>query len=181
MTRYDSETSEAASGSSTALAKTPARALAFASSVPLPPSPAEVASHIDRQTARVRSSLRKAVKQSGVSERVDTVRDTIRLHTSVFIPLFFAYFFNLALKAKHGGAKNAKNLHPLAQYDPLTFNLAKGVTTWLVYSKHFSMIGFPSAVTAAKIDYYLPGGWYGVLVGAGIGTITSIYEAILRK
>ena len=229
-----------------ALARTPAvqKSLAFASSVPLPPSPAVVASHIDRQTQKVRSSLNKAYKQSGISDYVDNTRDRISttasietlaiiielwglqreilpvkyltivpasqklgtpafpakipdlfvllsadfwssfllwLSVSVVMPMTFAYFFNLTLKAKHGGAKNAKALHPATQYDPLTFNISKALITYLIYAKDTTVFGWPGEVSKARIESNVPGGYQGVLIASGIGILASIYEAVLKK
>lgn len=222
----------------------PARRLTFASSVPLPPSPAVVADQIDRQTAKVRSSLAKVYNDSGIVESVDNFRDRISttafiqtaaiiielaglqehvlpikylsmipasetlgtpaiplkvpdlfvmltsdfwatsllwLATSIVLPMAISYFFNLRLKAKSGGIRHAKDVHPSAQYDPLTFHLAKGLIAWLVYGKHLTLLGWPASETSAKIDYFMPGGYQGVLVASGIGAITRIYEVVLRK
>lgn len=101
--------------------------------------------------------------------------------TSVILPLTAAYFFNLALKAKHGEVRHSRHSHPAAQYDPLSFNLSKALVTWLVYSKDLAYFGTPSQVTKQRIDYSVPGGYQGVLVASGIGVITSLYEAALRK
>lgn len=224
--------------------RSPAQKLAVASNVPLPPSPAAVASHIDRQAAKVRSGFQKAYKQSGFHDYVDNVRDKVSttasietialaieliglrveilpwkylsmipasriLHTpeipikvpdlfvllsadfwstfllwfitSAVLPMAFAYFFNLTLKAKHGHVKHAKNVAPSAQYDPLTFNLSKGLIMWLIYGKNVTLFGWPGDRTKAKIDYSVPGGYQGVLVATGIGALTSVYEAVLKK
>lgn len=58
------------------MTQTPARSpLSIASS--LPPSPAVIASAVDRQTAQVRRNLSRAWNKSGVSERSDVLRETL--------------------------------------------------------------------------------------------------------
>ena len=231
--------------SSTALMRTPAAAKALIpANVPLPPSPAQVASHIDRQAARVRSKLNEVYKSSGLTEYADNIRDgvsstasiesiaiVIELYglinellpkktlfmvpsvhavglpefpvktndlfllltadfwtafglwflTSAFLPLTAAYFFNLTLKNKHGVVKHGKAAHPAAQYDPLTFNLSKALVMWITYSRNASFYGWPAEATKARVEGAIPGGYQGLLIASGIGVITSLYEAVLRK
>ena len=245
MTDTISRETSAPAGTSTALAtRTPNQRLTFAANVPLPPSPAVVASHIDRQAAKVRTTLNRVYKQSGVVDYVDIVRDKVSstasietiaicielfglrsellptkylttipasktvgtseipikvldlfvlltsdfwstfllwFSTSILIPMTFSYFFNLTLKAKHGHVKHAKGTQASNQYDPLTFNVAKGLFMWLVYGKGLTLFGWPSLYTTDRVDYNVPGGYQGVLVACGIGTLTSLYEAALNK
>ena len=101
--------------------------------------------------------------------------------TSVLIPMTFSYFFNLTLKAKHGHVRNAKGMHASNQYDPLTFNISKALFMWLVYGKGVTLFGWPGVFTTDRVDYNVPGGYRGVLIACGIGTLTSLYEAVLNK
>lgn len=101
--------------------------------------------------------------------------------TSVALPVMFSYVFNLTLKAKHGGVRHAKHLQSAAQYDPLSYNIAKGLVAWLVYVQGVRLGGWVNAESVANLETTIPGGHQGVLVGAGIGALTSIYEAVLRK
>lgn len=103
------------------------------------------------------------------------------LATSVLLPMTFSYFFNLPLKAKHGHVKHAKNAQSSTQYDPLTFNISKALITWLVYTKGIRIGGWVNGGSVAKLDAAFPGGHQGVLIGTGIGALTSIYEAVLNK
>ena len=216
----------------------------FASSVPLPPSPAVVAEQIDRQTAKVRSSITKYWVESGIVEASDSLRDKLSstvtieslalvvelwgmqkdilpikslalipsstmlgtpeipakvpdlfvllssefwttfslwLATSVLLPVMFSYFFNLTLKAKHGGIRHAKNMQPAVQYDPLTFNISKALIAWLVYAQGIRLGGWVNAESVDKLETAIPGGHQGVLIGTGIGALTSMYEAVLKK
>ena len=101
--------------------------------------------------------------------------------TSMLLPLLSAYIFNITLKAKHGEAKHSRQSHPAVQYDPLTFNLSKALITWLVYVQNVEYHGLASEQTKQTILNSVPGGYQGVLAATGIGVITSLYEAILRK
>ena len=95
--------------------------------------------------------------------------------------MIFAYFFNLGLKAKHGQVRHAKNVHPANQYDPLAFNISKALVAWLVYRQELSFGGLVADESIQKIQDNVPGGYQGIMIGAGIGALTSIYEAILKK
>ncbi|QDS70721.1 hypothetical protein FKW77_002799 [Venturia effusa] len=101
------------------------------------------------------------------------------LGTSLFIPLFFAYFFNFTSQIKTPRTRAAAA--SVYKYDPLTFNVVKALTTWLVYSRAFRFGGFLTDATVARVNGAFPGGFQGVLVGSGIGALASIYEAILQK
>lgn len=228
------------------MAKTPKQKLALPQNIPLPPSPAVVAGHIDRQTARVRSRLNKVYKQSGVVEQTDSVRDMASstaaiesltvlaelygLHyylvpwksvfevpasynlvsntsyplmipdffnvlkadfwsvlltwafTNVLVPYTLAYFFNLTLKVKQGTIKSSKPVPSYAaNYDHLTFNIAKALVAYVVYSQHFQLFGFPTLHSTGVIKEQLIGGYNSILISSGIGVLTSLYEAVLRK
>ncbi|KAA8569169.1 hypothetical protein EYC84_000838 [Monilinia fructicola] len=93
QTTDDSETERARS--ITALARTPrAGALAFASNVPLPPSPAVVADVIDRRTAVLRAKANEYYKDLGVVEAVETARETV----STVVALEFILLLSEALQ-----------------------------------------------------------------------------------
>lgn len=83
------------------------------------------------------------------------------LLTSVFLPLLGGWFINL----KGDGG-----------YDAVSFNAVKAITAWVVYVRG----GGPSASTRV-VARGIPGGSVGMLVGAGVGALAGIYEAVLRK
>ncbi|KAL1650070.1 hypothetical protein SLS58_001448 [Diplodia intermedia] len=97
--------------------------------------------------------------------------------TSLFIPLVFAYFFNITIKNKANGFETK----PTYQVDPLTFNLAKALVSYMVYAQGVRFSGLVGDETVFTVANALPGGHQGVLIGAGIGTIVSIYEAVLKR
>ena len=101
------------------------------------------------------------------------------LGTSLFLPLLFAYFFNFTSQIKTPRTRAAAaSVHT---FDPLTFNVVKALTTWLVYSQGLRLGGIVSDATVARVNGAFPGGYGGVMIGAGVGGLVSIYEAILQK
>ncbi|KAI9807407.1 MAG: hypothetical protein M1833_000152 [Piccolia ochrophora] len=231
---------EISSAVSDATSRTPRRNLSLARSVPLPPSPAVVADAIDRRTAVLRSKVGDAWDNAGLTERAESVREslssvvsiealvlfvealglraevlplryaftlpaipalrtseypvalpdlfllltssfwspfTLWALTSLAAPLAFAYFFNLTLKSKPG-SRAAQSSY---RFDPLTFNIAKALVAFLVYIQGVDFGGFISEDSADRIRGALPGGGAGVILGAAIGGVATIYEAVLRK
>ncbi|KAI9777188.1 MAG: hypothetical protein M1839_009031 [Geoglossum umbratile] len=228
-------------------ARTPRSNLTFASSIPLPPSPAVVADAIDRRTAILRSKVGHAWENSGVTEKVYGAREllssvvsveaivlsiellgvgieimplryafeipaidllntpscqvslpdlfllltssfwspfTLWISTSLLIPLVFAYFFNITLRAKtshHMGARARPSPEPQYLFDPLAFNIVKALVTWLVFAQGLRFGGLVGDGTVDRIQGSVPGGYEGVLIGAGVGVLVSIYDAVLKK
>ncbi|KAI9668945.1 MAG: hypothetical protein M1817_005168 [Caeruleum heppii] len=107
---------------------------------------------------------------------------TLWFLTSIAVPLLFAYFFNLTLKHKsthgHARAQLTKASHV---FDPLTFNLAKALTAFLVYSQEVKFGGLLGYETVDRVRQAIPGGTEGILIGAAVGAVTSLYDAALKK
>ena len=103
--------------------------------------------------------------------------------TSLFVPLFFAYFFNLTLKAKraHAGSHNQPTHQSTQMVDPLTFNIVKGLTAYAVYSRQGRFGGIFVDDTVDTVQRGVPGGVDGFFIGSSIGVLASIYDAILKK
>ncbi|OCK77623.1 hypothetical protein K432DRAFT_445208 [Lepidopterella palustris CBS 459.81] len=109
--------------------------------------------------------------------------------TSLFIPLLVSYFFNLTLRSntRHRSSKGAYAA------DPLAFNIVKALMTYIVYPQtltpqqgaiaviHYPSWGPFSAETVTTVREHVPGGYAGLLIGAGIGILVSIYDAALKK
>lgn len=98
--------------------------------------------------------------------------------TSLFIPLFAAYFFNLTAKPSKTRSHTA---HFAYSFDPLTFNIVKALLTFVVYGQDVTFGGLVDLEYVARINSALYGGWQGVLTGTGIGALVTLYEAVLRK
>jgi len=106
--------------------------------------------------------------------------------TSVIIPLALAYFINLPLKTMHGhghATRRAAAIQntPSLQFDPLVFNVAKALIAYLVFAEHFNFLGLFQHFTIAQVNESVPGGYAGMVTGAGIAGLMSLYEAILKK
>jgi hypothetical protein len=228
--------------SRTALARTPRHsALALASSVPLPPSPAVVADVIDRRTQALRNTVARAYEDSGILETAQATRDTLSTVqavqflviafeafnlrkevladkyaftipsfaylnntpyavklpdfwllfttsfwgpvslwsiTSLVLPLVASYFFNLTAKPSRsrGGVP-----HFTYNFDPLTFNIAKALLTYVIYGQDVTFGGLVDLEYVARINSAIFGGYQGVLVGTAIGGLVTLYDAVLKK
>ncbi|KAI9649462.1 hypothetical protein NHQ30_002038 [Ciborinia camelliae] len=237
QTTDDSESERTIARSSTALTRTPRpSALAFVSSVPLPPSPAVVADAIDRRTAVLRAKANDYYKDLGVVEAVETARETVStvvalefimllsealqlqpellankyaftipaidslstsqyavkipdlflllttsfwgpfslwLSTSLLLPLVGAYLFNLTNKPSTRTKRYS--------FDPLTFNIVKGLITFVVYGRAATLGGLVDLGHVARINSALYGGYESILLGTGIGILVTMYDAVLKK
>ena len=106
--------------------------------------------------------------------------------TSVILPLALAYFINLPLKAMSGqghGSRRAAAIQntPSLQFDPLVFNVAKALIAYLVFAEHFNFLGSFTHYTITTVNENVFGGYTGMITGAGIAGLISVYEAILKK
>ena len=98
--------------------------------------------------------------------------------TSVFVPLVFAYFYNLSTRdVKRHGARVT-----VARYsaDPMTFSVVKALITWMVYSQGY-MFGFIDDAVASHVHLAMFGGYQEIMIGSYVGAIAALYEAAQRK
>jgi hypothetical protein len=109
--------------------------------------------------------------------------------TSLFLPLVASYFINLTLRSntRHRSNKGAYAA------DPFTFNIVKALLAYVVYpiittphQGNVATITYPSwgpfsAETVSTVRDSVPGGDVGLLIGAGVGILASIYDAALKK
>ena len=102
---------------------------------------------------------------------------TLWAFTTIFAPLFVAYFVNLTNKPK--SRSHASNFN--YSFDPLTFNIVKALLVYLVFGKDVTFGGLVDLESVARINSALYGSWPGVLVGTGIGALFTVYEAIIKK
>lgn len=103
---------------------------------------------------------------------------TLWAMTSLFLPLVAAYFFNMTAKpAKSRGHATHFNY----TYDPMTFNIAKALLTFIIYGQDVTFGGLVDLEYVARINSALFGGYKGVLVGTGVGALVTFYDAVLRK
>lgn len=113
--------------------------------------------------------------------------------TSVVLPLVFSYFFNLTLRSN----TNHKTLSKQYTVDPLTFNIVRAILAYSAY--HIPAIsagvlgeaGIAHALdlswgpfaesTVSTVRNNVPGGYYGIQIGAVVGVLYSLYDAALKK
>lgn len=132
-----------------ALARTPSIAKQLMpSNVPLPPSPAVVASHIDRQLTRGKSRLNQAFKNSGISEYTDSIRDgvsSVAAVQSIAIFLEFVGVINETLPRKRVFAIPAIGVY-IKEYPIRANNMFNLLTTdfWSPFTFWFLIsVGLP--------------------------------------
>ncbi|KAK0720775.1 hypothetical protein B0H67DRAFT_202561 [Lasiosphaeris hirsuta] len=77
------DTDEEPTSASTALVRTPGRALSLASRIPLPATPADVASAVDRGTVALRARAASLYQESGITEATAATRESLSTVTSV--------------------------------------------------------------------------------------------------
>jgi hypothetical protein len=103
---------------------------------------------------------------------------TLWTMTGLIIPLISAYFFNLTAKPTRSRTHTS---HFNYTFDPLTFNIVKALLTFVVYGQDITFGGWVNSENVARINSALFGGYQGVLVGASIGALVTLYEAVLKK
>ncbi|TVY78335.1 hypothetical protein LSUE1_G003959 [Lachnellula suecica] len=102
---------------------------------------------------------------------------TLWAFSSFLIPLTAAYFFNLT------GKPRARSIHNSYTYsfDPLTFNIAKALLTYVIFGQDVTFGGLIDLEYVARINSALYGGYKGILGGTAIGTLVTLYDAVLKK
>ncbi len=98
--------------------------------------------------------------------------------TTLIIPLFAAYFFNLTSKPSRSRSHTP---HFNYTFDPLTFSIAKALLTFVVFGQDVTFGGLVDLESVARINSAVYGGWRGVLVGTGITGLITLYDAALKK
>ncbi|KAF2024236.1 hypothetical protein EK21DRAFT_79150 [Setomelanomma holmii] len=113
--------------------------------------------------------------------------------TNWVLPLIFSYFFNLTLRSN----TNRKSTDRQYPADPLTFNILKAILAYSAYK--FPVVdpalttnpgivqandlswGPFAAETVGIVRNSVPGGYYGLQIGAVVGVLISLYDAALKK
>lgn len=99
---------------------------------------------------------------------------TLWFCTSLLVPSLVAYFFNLTRMP-------TTRSHTRYSVDPLTFNIVKGLLTFVVYGQNATLGGLVDPTNVATIKSAFYGGYESVLVGAGISILFTMYDAVLKK
>ncbi|KAI8633810.1 hypothetical protein F5Y19DRAFT_253475 [Xylariaceae sp. FL1651] len=101
--------------------------------------------------------------------------------TSTVLPSIAGYFVNLTAGAHHGRVTRRSAPVPDAVVDPLTFSIVKALISFVVYGQGVTFGGWIDEVSIARINSAIYGGYKGILAGAAISGIFSIYDAVLKK
>lgn len=108
--------------------------------------------------------------------------------TSVLLPLTVAYFFNISLQVTQSGSSGVQTRRRSSSassvqttFDPLSFNIAKAIAAYIVYAHGFTFWNIYGRDAITTVNASIPFQYAGILTGAAIGTVGTLYEAILRK
>lgn len=101
--------------------------------------------------------------------------------TSVVLPSLVGYFVNLTTGAHHGRVTRRSTTAPDHVVDPLTYSIVKAVISFVVYGQGVTFGGWINPQSIDRINGAVYGGYKGVLVGAAITGVLSVYDAILKK
>ncbi|KAI9726715.1 MAG: hypothetical protein M1834_008650 [Cirrosporium novae-zelandiae] len=93
------------------------------------------------------------------------------LSTSLFLPLFSAYFINLKHTSSNSSSSSSSSS---SKFDPLIFNVSKLLLSWLVYAQGWQMGGWVAPQSIERVDSSV--GYVGICVGAGVGALLSFWE-----
>ncbi|KAL4753472.1 hypothetical protein BDW72DRAFT_168502 [Aspergillus terricola var. indicus] len=110
------------------------------------------------------------------------------LLTSVLLPLTAAYFFNISLQVARSNntgiqtrRRSSLSHCTLTTFDPLSFNIAKAIISYLVYAHGFNFWNLFSGYALQTVNASIPFQYAGVLTGSAIGVVGTLYEAILSR
>jgi hypothetical protein len=101
--------------------------------------------------------------------------------TSTILPSIAGYFINMTAGAPHNRVTRRNASVPDAVVDPLTFSIVKALLSFVVYGQGVTFGGWINEVSIARINSAIYGGYKGILAGAAISGIFSIYDAVLKK
>lgn len=105
--------------------------------------------------------------------------------TSTLLPTFAGYFFNLT--TAHQPARRTRSSSAAVHnnndhvVDPLTFSIVKALISFVVYGQKVTFGGTVDEWSIGRVNQAVYGGYKGMLVGAAITGLVSIYDAVLKK
>ncbi|KAI1336888.1 cytochrome P450 [Xylariaceae sp. FL0016] len=101
--------------------------------------------------------------------------------TGTLLPSVAGYFVNMTAGAHHGRVTRRSAPAPDAVVDPLTFSIVKALISFVIYGQGVTFGGWIDETSIARINSAVYGGYKGMLVGAAITGVFSVYDAILKK
>ncbi|KAK2065527.1 hypothetical protein LY76DRAFT_279351 [Colletotrichum caudatum] len=100
--------------------------------------------------------------------------------TSVLIPSLFGYFYNLSA-ASHPQPRGRKSSTVEYNVDPVVFSIVKALVSFVIYGQKATFGGWINENSIDRINGAMYGEWKGVLTGAAITGLVSLYDAVLKK
>lgn len=100
--------------------------------------------------------------------------------TSVLVPSLFGYFYNLSA-ASHANTRRTRSSHADYNIDPLVFSIVKALVSFVVYGQGATFGGLVNPASIQRINSAIYGEWKGIVTGAAITGLASLYDAVLRK
>ncbi|KAI0434329.1 hypothetical protein F5Y09DRAFT_267551 [Xylaria sp. FL1042] len=101
--------------------------------------------------------------------------------TSSVLPSIVGYFINMTIGAHQGRVTRRSAPVPDAIVDPLTFSVVKALISFVIYGQGVTFGGWINEVSIARINSAIYGGYKGILAGAAISGLFSLYDAVLKK
>ncbi|OLN85567.1 hypothetical protein CCHL11_05867 [Colletotrichum chlorophyti] len=101
--------------------------------------------------------------------------------TSVLIPSLFGYFYNLSAASHPQGRGRAKSSTVEYNVDPLVFSIVKALISFVIYGQKATFGGWINEQSIDRINGAIYGEWKGILTGAAITGLVSLYDAVLKK
>ncbi|KAJ3564633.1 hypothetical protein NPX13_g7776 [Xylaria arbuscula] len=101
--------------------------------------------------------------------------------TSFILPSIAGYFINMTTGAHQGRVTRRSAPVPDAVVDPLTFSVVKAIISFVIYGQGVTFGGWVNELSIARINSAIYGGYQGILAGAAITGLFSIYDAVLKK
>ncbi|KAI0538142.1 hypothetical protein GGR58DRAFT_313797 [Xylaria digitata] len=101
--------------------------------------------------------------------------------TSSILPSIAGYFINMTTGSHQGRVTRRSAPVPDAVVDPLTFSVVKALISFVIYGQGVTFGGWINEVSIERINSSVYGGYKGILAGAAISGLFSIYDAVLKK
>lgn len=106
--------------------------------------------------------------------------------TTIIAPTLVGYFFNYPLRTatthSHSTRRATAQQDAAPNVDPVVFNIAKALVSYLVYATSGPFgVGPYSKTTIQTVDAGIPFGYSGLITTSLIAGTIALYEAVLKK
>ncbi|TDZ53926.1 hypothetical protein CTRI78_v006731 [Colletotrichum trifolii] len=101
--------------------------------------------------------------------------------TSVLVPSLFGYFYNLSAASHPQPRGRPRGATVEYNVDPVVFSIVKALISFVVYGQKVTFGGWINENSIDRINGALYGEWKGIVTGAAITGLVSLYDAVLKK